>query len=322
MLTHSFSLQEELLSSRIIAFVNGELYFRCKQVQCAEQGQSKISLSVLSQPTRHIESFQRTIQMYNKRKLTFERDRYRAAIGLLQQMSQSLKVEMIEGLPPPLAITLLFYKSSQSNSCDRRQGFPSYSWTGWTFLPEWRFGPNYSSIGYPYVPTYPHSSIPMGWYLRDRAGKFWLIGPKGDMSHVNVLAVLHSFVFVPPSLSSRHISPKLPRLNPSEDVAGETVYPLVYFWTISFTTSLETIVNAAQKYTITTRLDYPNFPRSQRVEIALILKEASTPGSDSLIWGLILVHVGTVAERRGIVAIQESAFNVLPTLHWKLIVLG
>jgi hypothetical protein len=317
-------LQEELLSPRILAFVNGDVYFRCRKVECVEHGRGMGSSSLSARATGTHESFQQTIQTYSKRRLTFEGDRYRAVVGLVRQMSQDLKVGMIEGLPAPLENSLLFFRSSESTPWPRRPGFPSYSWIGWNFVPEWRLSLEYPAREYSSSKErlHKHLAIPATWYLKDKTGEYCEIGHLGDLTDARPHEVLNHHVF--PALFRKQISQKQPHLNRLTKTERKIPYPLLCFWTLCFKTNLGKISNASRKYTATIRLDNPGFPLWRRVEIALILKEkfGSSTIIDPLYWGLILERKGAVSERRGIVAIQEKAFDLLPELYWKLVVLG
>lgn len=71
------------------------------------------------------------------RNLSFQNDVLRAAQGMLRKFSILAEVHCFEGLPPSLDLSLLFscLPRPVSQAFGRREGFPSYAWTGWMCAP-------------------------------------------------------------------------------------------------------------------------------------------------------------------------------------------
>jgi hypothetical protein len=144
-------MQEEVLSTRILVFIDSQVYYRCSRSHYSEsltspenplldQRQSLGSMfyGIFAGPKAIFNDFSIIVRYYTVRKLSFQSDILRAAQGMLRKYSTLSGLQCFEGLPAPLDRSLLFNKSSvNSEVYGRRKGFPSYSWTGWKSVPEY-----------------------------------------------------------------------------------------------------------------------------------------------------------------------------------------
>lgn len=146
-------MQEEVLSRRILFFINDQIYFRCQECTFSE------AMNIPGQPLKNynrnfslypmlltnadgFSDFTYLILYYTARSLSHDSDVLRAAQGMLNRYASLNKIGLIEGLPCPLEQSLLFLKSGflkqGTNSLSfRREGFPSYSWIGWRAMASW-----------------------------------------------------------------------------------------------------------------------------------------------------------------------------------------
>ena len=139
-------MQEELCSSRILVFVNDQVYFRCQQSTFNENmqiegrpGNHEQSYTLMSDIFRNpidFSNFEDLILYYARRDMTYLTDYLRACQGMLRKLSQAMKLAFFEGLPVQFERSLIFSNYDRKFS-SRREGYPSYSWTGWYYVPSW-----------------------------------------------------------------------------------------------------------------------------------------------------------------------------------------
>ena len=147
-------MQEEILSRRVLIFVEGWVYWRCANSYINERLNwspterifDQYSTIGLLESTNGIDEmnfshYDAILGYYANRQLSFEGDAHRAIQGMLRKFSMLSGLRCFQGLPSPLSRSVLFSSSSApySRAFGRRPGFPSYSWTGW------RYNPRYST---------------------------------------------------------------------------------------------------------------------------------------------------------------------------------
>lgn len=150
-------MQEEVLSNRILIFVNGQVYFRCALadyneeqnwrgrdlVDSSQGGWQRASLygEIFSKEKADFEDLRLMIMDYTTRDMTFSRDVLRASQGMLRKYSILTGVHCFEGMPSPFEQSFQFQVNDEGPSkakFGRREWPPSYSWTGWQHAVCWR----------------------------------------------------------------------------------------------------------------------------------------------------------------------------------------
>jgi hypothetical protein len=136
------SFQEQILSRRILYFVDQQVFFHCPSRLSSEwfvDSVPNFSESIQGlplgvdpgneSPAKEFESF---LLQFSRRKLTFQSDAMSAMAGITRRFSElpELQGGFFEGLPRSSFDSSLLF-SCASRSFRRRRGFPSYSWTGW-----------------------------------------------------------------------------------------------------------------------------------------------------------------------------------------------
>ncbi|GAB1318643.1 hypothetical protein MFIFM68171_08853 [Madurella fahalii] len=111
--SRAWTFQEHVLSRRILYFVDGQVFFRCRLAVHLETPITDYALM---------------LHYYMKRVLTNQSDALRAMAGIIRRGSQKLGYKMLEGLPTGSFDQFLLF---EGRNIHRRQGFPSYSWAGW-----------------------------------------------------------------------------------------------------------------------------------------------------------------------------------------------
>jgi hypothetical protein len=145
-----WTLQEMVLSKRSIIFVNNQMYYRCQEANWNEESwadlrthwidpdDSNIS-RIPEESERKLSSFwawQKLCENYTRRKLRYDGDALRAIAGILRPLAAGMYTDMVEGLPGFYLDMSLLFISSRSN-LQRRPGFASFSWAGWSGQVMW-----------------------------------------------------------------------------------------------------------------------------------------------------------------------------------------
>ena len=142
-----WTLQEGILSNRCILFGPEQVYFECAEVACSESVQEP-SLSVcqrdhlipyrsrLENPFFRVSDFDalywRLIRDYTGRDLTYDGDVLDAFSAFTAKLERNGHI-LIWGLPAQGIVRYLTWEHEPWDFRDvrRRNGFPSWSWTGW-----------------------------------------------------------------------------------------------------------------------------------------------------------------------------------------------
>ncbi|KAK3996585.1 heterokaryon incompatibility protein-domain-containing protein [Cladorrhinum sp. PSN332] len=144
--SRGWTFQEERLSSRVLYFVNDQIYFRCAshlQAECCLdsdtdfQEQTHSSFQPLAIPDAGsgdlytmLLHYMNAIQDYTWRSLTYQEDAYNAVAGTIRSYESNSRFPFISGLPSKFLEPFITFRACHA-SLRRRKGFPSYSWTGW-----------------------------------------------------------------------------------------------------------------------------------------------------------------------------------------------
>ncbi len=151
----SWTYQEGALSTRCLIFGGGDPIFVCRQGSCRESLQATslayearsgqgLNLSAQRYPQLCVPLYTRTrqqgwsfqeyaeiITFYNNRALTRCSDVLNALEGYLALITQMTGAEFVYGLPKGNLIDGLCW-STDSIGLQRQEGFPSWSWAGWS----------------------------------------------------------------------------------------------------------------------------------------------------------------------------------------------
>lgn len=139
-LTDARRFQEQILSSRILAFTDDIVYFRCHDCVWSENSRadatpdvstsmggprSPDTIDLVSNPWQLYSEY---LEKYSVRQLTKEEDIVNAMTGILLRISRKLECSLVYGLPTDSFEWGLLFSPTDYH---RRAGFPSYSWAGW-----------------------------------------------------------------------------------------------------------------------------------------------------------------------------------------------
>jgi hypothetical protein len=358
-------MQEEILSHRALIFIDGQVYWKCKYSYINERFNWRSPRRVLKEdqstglldlymedPTDYKEhlfsTFNITLGYYTSRQLSDDRDALKAIQGILRKFSMISGLHFFQGLPPPLARSMLFSKSTMpfSRAFGRRSDFPSYSWTGWKFNPRYLCSIEYAdyitvqSKPDPIAQLDPEKSYLCGWiiwYCRFENGQTFRLSETGRLYKAS-----------PPKWEDRLKIPTSPVKELMDIPVSEennkfyntrTIsYPLLLFWTVVINTDLRPNLQVSKYRKVT--LDYK--PKDRRyhifcrgsvlmdIEIPLTLVEMSVAkfailaSDESGYWALLLKQKNGIAERQGVVLLNKDIWkNCLePGPRWEAITLG
>ncbi|KAK3312603.1 heterokaryon incompatibility protein-domain-containing protein [Apodospora peruviana] len=358
--TRAWTFQEQLLARRAVYFVDGHVFFRCREDVYAEQLMDQsprggrplylkqdIWSSIL--PTTAalddpLHDFANMLIYYSQRALTLPSDTIRALAGITRRVSQLSKCRFLQGIPTAVFDAFLIFESNTRSFLRRRQGFPSYSWAGWKGgLVVTRRGKMFENLN-EWLEEYTW----IVWYKRSPSG---VLNPVWDPS------ANESFPFgnweYPgyrrrrPFQCPRGVYLNSTRTYPTQDLASSSMqgtdYPLLQFWTVSVHFNLEPgddftgyayIVTAkgarvgtisldgAEETTIFTTQDRFEFILLSRVMEDSYIMEPRR--EEDRYFVLLLEWNGDVAERRGLGLLNISAVadSLPPGPRWKEILLG
>ncbi|PMD29672.1 HET-domain-containing protein [Hyaloscypha variabilis F] len=334
-----WTMQEQVISRRLLVFVGGQIYFKCDTSHFREDlnwagkplHDSHLPIAdmismIFTTPDRGFNDFTDILLYYMLRKLSFQNDILRAAQGMLRKISLHTGMHFFEGLPPPL--------EQEYRSKGRRVGFPSYSWTGWltpvqynNFVCAW--DEVSSDRDFEENPE-PNSDV-RGWII-------WHCKLEdGDVVRISNTGRFRKSLMLQPEDTLRNARTKYQEFPVATSGVGfskvpPTSYPLLLFWTICIELRLERALPAPGDplglayYSAMDKFGEscgrftmdPTTPENGDGEFALL---AAT--NDSL-WALMLVWKDGIAERRGAVELSNSVLDgcLPPGPMWKAIVLG
>lgn len=147
----AWTLQENVFSCRILAFTKTQVFFCCpktlyREDTCLEYNHNTISViersllptrlreesyKLMSESQVYTRAYLPLAQSYVKRDLTKQEDMLDAFAGVTRALTPHVG-PFLWGLPINFFFTSFFWTSSQpAAKMIRREGFPSWSWTGW-----------------------------------------------------------------------------------------------------------------------------------------------------------------------------------------------
>jgi Heterokaryon incompatibility protein (HET) len=159
-ITRGWTYQEAVFSQRRLIFTDEQAYFECEMMTCCEavdtypekyqkRGASYEHNNRIFRPVGQTSfDIRAHIAEYSKRKLTYSNDALDAFLGILQAFRRSAyPVYHYWGIPivrpwysAPSAWTKEFLRGlcwALSNPSPAREGYPSWSWTGWEGSVKW-----------------------------------------------------------------------------------------------------------------------------------------------------------------------------------------
>ena len=328
-------MQEEILSHRVLIFIAGQVYWKCKYSYIDErlnwrnrdgifnQGNSVGSLynAVLNyEPAVFIE-FSTMLNYYMSRQLSFESDVLRAAQGMLRKFSALSGLHCFEGLPSPLDQSMLFTTSEmpKSRAFGRRYGFPSYSWVGWKSNPY-------------YADSVAHKPLQRWviWFCKFKDGQTYRFSEIGRLrkaphpeSENAIKNDVKELTEIPTTVSDSDLY-----------TIRAKSYPLLIFWTVVINLRLK-----PKPYIPgypTSHVNYEPIDRYGRnldgeVQMDMassademqVGKFAILASSNTKFWALLLKWEDGVAERRGVVTLSKDVLEKCldPGPRWRAIVL-
>lgn len=150
----AWTMQEMYLSGRLIYFDDPQVYFQCRETVWREDQYLECDKSVRMEDNQYVgfdtdtklqfikeglertgsNSFQRYCQLITgicTRAMTKPEDILRAFTGIANVFARSMQCQMVWGLPTAFFDYALLFESLSTLQIRRRQGFPTWSWTGW-----------------------------------------------------------------------------------------------------------------------------------------------------------------------------------------------
>ncbi|KAI0434216.1 HET-domain-containing protein [Xylaria sp. FL1042] len=139
--TRGWTYQETGFARRQLIFTGGQAVFICKYAgnwseDSVVEDHDFMKREMLEDGSGgmwdgddKITSYEAPIQNYSDRTLSFSSDIYNAFAGVSQRMRDLLKTDLCHGIPPRYFDWCLLW--DPMNKQTRRQGTPSWSWSGW-----------------------------------------------------------------------------------------------------------------------------------------------------------------------------------------------
>lgn len=344
-------MQEEVISLRLLVFIDGQIYFSCDSSHYSEAmnwsgkplrdlfySRASAYNAILKNPKADFRDFSALMMYYMLRRLTFQNDVLRAAQGMLRKFSVRSGLHCFEGLPPPFERSLLFQKSMDLlkdgyGGPGRREGFPSYSWIGWK---------NPSLYDVDLWSREVSNDKNVEKKSESSAGfRGWIIWhcklEDGNLFRITDTGRLRKALLLKPSDTLQNSRDRFQQISIAvTDVSFWNIrsvsYPLLLFWTICINLRLK---RAPQlKGEPPEPVDYfamDKFGEScGKVDMDTTIHEtgegkfAFLSATDNTFWALMLVWKDGVAERRGVAELSKSALDgcLPPGPRWKAITLG
>lgn len=347
-------MQEELCSSRLLVFINNQVYYRCLNDTLNEDAAIGDRLGshwhnfslmpiIFGKPVNFL-NFTDMLMYYMRRKLTYPSDILQACRGMLRKLTDIMGVELVEGLPTPLERYLLFSRwPPEARKGLRRRGFPSYSWTGWEYIPEWERrlnGREYLDYSR-FIGRKDAKRTWITWYKRSSDGK---------LGEINAYENQKPSASKKPETTKEYTGEGLADhfqmdfstadIPPNLDQLPNLAYDVLFFHTISVFLKLSVAQSSVDSqshgkcvaYGIEETsfgeisLDADDIDVNTVQELALICEyeDIWDDRVDAGWWGILLRRIGPLAERRGILKIPMEILNktLPPGPIWSCINLG
>ncbi|KAI0514911.1 HET-domain-containing protein [Xylaria bambusicola] len=138
--TRGWTYQETCFARRQLIFTGGQVVFECKYASNWSEDRVVEDRSYVLHETENggssswdgdddIRSYEAPVQNYSDRTLSFPSDIYNAFAGVAQRIRDLLGTDLCHGIPPQYFDWCLLW--DPLNKPTRRQGTPSWSWSGW-----------------------------------------------------------------------------------------------------------------------------------------------------------------------------------------------
>ncbi|KAK4039406.1 hypothetical protein C8A01DRAFT_47124 [Parachaetomium inaequale] len=359
--SRAWTFQEEILSRRLVYFVDDKVYFRCRSTTLFEFGDPGLDTR-LDRPEGTVASilpaaihmldpvpdFRILLLYYSKRALTYQMDGLRAMAGITRRVSERMKCRFLEGLPTAAFDLFVVFRRHHS-PLYRREGLPSYSWAGWRgSLLVVELGENDFLKDHTWIVWYRLSPRGVTSLVWDPVANNEF--PLGDLEYVGYRG---RRTFKPPFPLPFPTS----RTQPTENVVVEArSYPILQFWTLSMhfnlriTNRILGVARITDRHGTTCGALYPdgldgaaffNSPGPFELialsatradlwtwydsELRSIFEDPNLRGQEDGFYNvMVLEWSGPVAERRGIGLLRQDAVvqSLHPGLAWKEIFLA
>ncbi|KAF5965910.1 hypothetical protein FBULB1_11988 [Fusarium bulbicola] len=243
--SRAWTFQEQVLSRRVLYFVDNKVFYRCRTAEHAEHfvddlSQTFVNTSAVSLlpsavfMTDPVFDLSVMLSYYTKRVLTNQNDASRAMAGITRRLLERMKCNFFQGLPTAtFDLIIVFFASG--TVLRRRSAFPSYTWTGWSGS----IDVNLETSGGKEVDIWLRDRTWIIWYKRNPSGTTSLIwdldaNPSFPLSDVNYAGYRGRRPFsdgryVPRQLDTRRTMPT-EQVSFSREVPS---YPTLQFWTLS-----------------------------------------------------------------------------------------
>ncbi|KAF5631511.1 hypothetical protein F25303_9670 [Fusarium sp. NRRL 25303] len=244
--SRAWTFQEQVLSRRVLYFVENKVFYRCRAAEHAEHFVDDLSqtsadwtpgashsMSVLvNDPVIYLSTM---LSLYTKRVLTNPNDTLRAMAGIIRRIAERMKCTFFQGLPTAMFDKFITF-FADGTILHRRSTFPSYSWTGWRGCVDMDLQFTCENMTMTEnTKMWLRDMTWIIWYERNSSGITQLVwDPDSNSSDMEYAGYRHRRSFpkgryVPDQLDTR-------RTVPTEEVSFSREvpsYPMLQFWTLS-----------------------------------------------------------------------------------------
>jgi hypothetical protein len=134
--SRGWTLQEQLLSRRILYVSAKHIVFSCSEAYMSEAASpllredNGLSQELLVLPS--MDTYRTIVEDYTKRQLTFDSDVLVAFTGIMERFNKRSRLSFIYGLPQRFFLQALMWRSRQRGRWRGPEfGIPSWSWAAW-----------------------------------------------------------------------------------------------------------------------------------------------------------------------------------------------
>ncbi|KDR74962.1 hypothetical protein GALMADRAFT_570303 [Galerina marginata CBS 339.88] len=134
--TRGWTFQERQFAKRSLLFIGGQVVYMCTQTDqwredvFYETQSANSGVATRNRDQDDIGQFEGLIQSYSGLALSYDTDIYHAFAGIIRYFKMELQVNLCHGIPDAYFDWFLLWTSLGPQI--RREGTPSWSWSGWT----------------------------------------------------------------------------------------------------------------------------------------------------------------------------------------------